>query len=87
MPTMRHPGGAGPYEAQDVQVSMMRRGGWLTREEWEQREDLPKWEPEPEPDDQEQDDEPKDEPDDDSGEQKTKPTRSKPRATSKKESD
>jgi len=75
---MRHPNGAGPYEAQDAQVPMMRMGGWLTREEWEQREDLPAWEPEPEPDE--------DEPGT-SGEQETKPSRSKPRATSKKESD
>lgn len=49
MPRMRHPNGAGPYEAADEQVPHMRMGGWLTREEWP--DELGEWEPAPEPED------------------------------------
>lgn len=32
---MRHPNGAGPYEAAAEQVNHMRMAGWLTAEEWQ----------------------------------------------------
>lgn len=85
MPRMRHPNVEQAYEASDEQASMLAMSGWLTRQEWERagRTDFDPPEPEPDDDDDEQDETP-----DESGEQKTKrPRRSRPRATSEKESD
>ena len=82
MPRMRHPNGAGPYEATDEQVSHMRMGGWLTDEEWTAA-GLPE-PPEPEPDD----DEPGAGEAAEGEEQDDKPSRrARPRATSKKGND
>lgn len=73
---MRHPAPDVPGEITipDEAVSLHRMSGWLTDDEWA-RAGLP----EPEPDEEPQDDVP----DGESGEQeKTRPRRSRPRATS-----
>jgi hypothetical protein len=84
MPRMRHPKVAGPYDAHEDQVPMLRMSGWLTDDEWT-RAGLP--EP-PEPAEDETGDDAGGEPQNETpGEKKPSKTRARPRANSDKETD
>lgn len=85
MPRMRHPKVAGPYDAHEDQIPMLRMSGWLTDDEWT-RAGLPE-EPEPEQDETGDGDEVGGEPQDETPGEKPGKTRARPRATSDKETD